>query len=308
MKTVFVGGGILAERLKACAPGGVSIEGFGIREAQEPARWSKLADAASNADLIVYPAYHHTDLKANIVTLRRLVRVLADRGWKGKLVFFNTQAAIRGAMKGSGRAPVLLACDLYSFTKKLQSWLLRNSGQSLDICDLYLPVVVGHGTKAQDRFRFIGSHRIVEMPNKGQNQFAYLDVQVFAGWFWQRFGASDVVHSGRRFERLFIYQGIKTFSSMFGSFTQERGALDDCRHRFRFGPGMRGSLVWALRLSPLGLIASALKGIFVRRLSGTPASAPVAPGKRFVPTGPEYQFYGMSLDADAIPFEKLKIG
>lgn len=311
MKIVFIGGGILSDRLKAVAPSGSSVRVFGIRSlaSREDLR-QELLEAANGSDLVIYLAYHHSDIRANCLTLVRLLSGLKARGWEGRFLFFNTQSAISGSIMSSPlRPPAVLSCDLYSFTKRLQSRIIRFYSGSLEICELYLPVVIGDGTKAQERFLFISSHSAVGMPMKGTNAFAYLELDGFAGWMWEKFARPRVGRAIPGVERLFVYQGLRTFSDMLKAVrpisASTQFEIEDCRHRFPFDASARNNLVWSLKLSPLGLLVNAIRGM--RPVAPSQPAAPAVPTGKFIPVGPEYQFYGMTLNLGSIPFEKEKV-
>lgn len=313
MKVLFIGGGILSDRLKAAAPSGASVRVFGIRGLASSAELrNEMLEIAVASDLIVYIAYHHSDIRANCLTLVRLLAGLKAKGWRGRFVFFNTQSSISGSiMSSSLRPPAVLSCDLYSFTKRLQSRILRYYSGSLEISELYLPVVIGDGTKAQERFRFISSHAAVGVPMRGANSFAYLELDAFSGWIWGRFSRPRAGHENPVLERLFVYQGMRTFSDMLKA-ARPRSELaplefEDCRHRFPYDESARNNLVWCLKLSPLGLLANVVRGMRSVLVSPVTPTAQAVPSGKFVPVGPEYQFYGMTLDLGAIPFGKERV-
>lgn len=313
MKVVFIGGGLLSDRLKATAPSGASIRVFGIRGLASNAELrNELLESALSTDLIVYLAYHHSDIRANCLTFVRLLNGLKAKNWGGRFVFFNTQSSISGSIMSSPlRPPPVLFCDLYSFTKRLQSRIIRFYSDSLEVCELYLPVVIGDGTKAQERFHFISSHSVVGMPMKGTNAFAYLELNGFAVWMWERFARPRVGRSAPSLERLFVYQGLRTFSDMLKAMRPNSAPtqleIEDCRHRFSYDESARNNLVWCLKLSPLGLLANAVRGMRSVPVSPSQPAAQAVPSGKFVPVGPEYQFYGMTLDLGSIPFGKEKV-
>lgn len=313
MKTVFVGGGVLSDRLKATAPSGWPIQTFGIRDLASRADLrQELLESATGSDLVVYLAYHHADVRVNYLTLFRLLRGLKAERWRGRFVFFNTQSALAGSIMSSPlRPPAVLSYDLYSFTKRLQSRIMRYYSNSLDICELYLPVVIGDGTKAQERFRFISSHAAVKLPMGGTNAFAFLELDRFSRWMWEKYSRPGECRSSPGLERLFVYQGLHTFSDMLKT-TRPSSAgmpleIEEFRHRFPFDTNAQNNLAWCLKLSPLGLVANAIRGMCSVPVSPPPPPARPVPIGKFVPVGPEYQFYGMTVDLDSIPFGKEKV-
>ena len=157
------------------------------------------------------------------------------------------------------------------------------------------------------------------MPMRGNHVFAYLDLDVFVEWFWGKF----VGHQSERNvflspEQIFVYQGVRTFSEILVSVRSESESnpiiIDNCVHKRRFDESMRSNLLWSLKLSPIWLLLSMLRNeiekyFSVKQSRLSAAQKPCMSTKcQFIPTGPEYQYYGASIDLNAIPFRKEKVG
>lgn len=321
MKVVVMGGGIISNRLLSSPHVPCQIVRFSIRDLSGSVDvWSSLINECISADLIVYLAYHHRDLPLNVMALSKLLRRLKAKRWVGRFLFFNTQSVlVRKILKSASPLPAIFNYDLYTATKKIQYSIVRKYSDVIDICEIYLPVVIGEGSKAQNRFKFIADHAAISMPMRGKHVFAYLDIDVFVAWFWGRFVDH---HSERKsslnLEQIFVYQGIRTFSDMLESVRLTSKSypiiIDDCVHKHRFDDNMRSNLVWSLKLSPIWLLLSILRNEIGKYLSVKQprlfaAQKPCSATKcRFIPIGPEYQYYGTSIDLNAIPFRKVKVG
>lgn len=320
MKVVLIGGGIISDRLAASQQAPSRSSRFGIRHlSTEGGPWENMLNECLEADLIVYLAYHHRNLLLNVLVLEKLLRRLKLKGWHGRLAFFNTQSVLIGKiMHGPNPLPAILRYDPYTITKRIQSWIIRRYSRAIDICEIFLPVVVGEGTKSQDGFRFIAAHPVVNMPMRAKHLFAYLDLDDFVRWFWERFAeARSGANGSVRSEQLFVYQGTRTFSDMIESMRSGSEStpmnIRECNHKYRFDGSVRSNFIWHLKLSPVGLFMGIIKNAIKNDQANktVPQSAArnqaIYPGEQFVPTGAEYQFYSTSIDLNAVPFRKEKV-
>lgn len=322
MKVVLIGGGVISGKLASATQISDQTVTFSIRELlNDSGAWSSLVNECESADMIVYLAYHHRNLPFNILTLARLLRYLKGKSWRGRFVFFNTQSILfNKIMKGLLPLPAILSCDLYTTTKKIQAKIISIYSDTIDISEIFLPVVVGDGTQWQDRFRFIASHQIIFLPMTGEHVFAYLDLGGFVEWFWRVYGDSRTARKANRsLDRVFVYQGVSTFSEVLrkehGALTTAPFDIRNCVHKSRFGGNMRSDIACMLKMSPLGLLLGVIRGALAKSQSSGVSKQPSPPvkilpvihGEQFVPTGSEYQFYGSSLDLSSVPFRAVKI-
>ena len=318
---MIVGGGVISERLVSANEIPGQLLRFGIQKmAGNVAVVTDLINECVNADLVVYLAYHHRNLPLNITVLARLLRSLKAKNWGGCFVFFNTQSMLAElVLEGPSPMPKILNYDPYTTTKKIQSKLIKNYSSKINICEIFLPVVLGKNTKAQKQFRFISEHSCIFMPMRGVNTFAYLDLDVFVDWFWKRFANLRAQRETcARPTQVFLYQKIRTFADVLKNVRLTNDSVPivirDCKHKFRFDDSIRNNLLWHLKLSPFGLLLSILKNIITKQCSGkrSQESATQKPGmisnSQFVPTGAEYQYFGTSINLNAIPFRVEKIG
>jgi hypothetical protein len=328
MKVVVIGGGLISKKLVSATPAGFQLSCFTIRcLPDDTGAWTPMIEQCRSADIIVYLAYHHRDLPKNISLLGKILSLLKKAAWRGKLIFFNTQSALAGKiLKSPRQIKEIFSFDLYTTTKRLQSWLLSRYSRQLNISEVYLPVVLGVETKAQKRYENIARHKVVHLPNKGANLFAYLDLDAFLHWFWRIYhhqltGPTD----SQEYRKVFVYQGVRTFADMIGLLRANRSGgsksalsentlsvIKDCSYKYRFSNDMRGNLVCGLKMTPIWLLLSVLRNEF-KKLTSTEWKAykvfesPDAVDAPFFPIGAEYQYFCTTLDLDAIPFNTIKI-
>ena len=133
LKVVFIGVGIISNRLLSSTHVPCQIVRFGIRALSGNVDvWNGLINECISADLIVYLAYHHRDLPLNVLALAKLLRNLKAKRWGGRFVFINTQSILVGKIvKHASPLPTILSYDLYTTTKKIQSRLIEKYSLSL---------------------------------------------------------------------------------------------------------------------------------------------------------------------------------
>jgi len=330
MKVIVVGGGIISKKLVSTAPSYIDVTFFGIRDLSNTTKsWTELNDKCKDADVIVYLAYHHRDFFKNLKLLYKLISSLNHIDWLGKLIFFNSQSAIADKIlkvKGSQAVKIFFSFDLYTVTKRIQSWLLSRYSRKIFISEIYLPVVLGFETKAQKRFNGISRHRVIHLPKRGQNPFAYIELDLFLDWFWKVFldklKGNDIKHEYRKF---FLYQGLRTFAEMInilyqsnmkseGRITGQPKSLlfDDCVHRFRFSDKFFSNLIFYIKMSPVWMPLSIFRYQFSKLRSVNCDTEIIPDDSNFIeapfsPVGAEYQYLSTSIDVDAIPFSKIRI-
>lgn len=328
MKVVVVGGGVISNKLVSTAPAEVQLSCFAVRRLPDiSGSYTPVIEECQSADIIVYLAYHHRDLPKNMRLLGKILSSLKLADWGGQLVFFNTQSALASTILKSPKSPKqAFSFDLYTTTKRLQSWLLSRYSRQLNISEIYLPVVLGIETKAQKRYENISRHKFVHLPNKGVNLFAYLDLDVFLHWFWKVYPhLSKEPPVSQEYRRVFVYQGLRTFADMLGLLRANRSGesksaigeitplvFKDCNHKYRFSNDIRSNFVYSLKMTPIWLVLSVLRNEFKKLTSSEWKAAvasknPTTVETPFVPVGAEYQYLCTTIDLDAIPFNTIKI-
>lgn len=328
MKVVVVGGGVISNKLVSTAPAEVQLSCFTARCLPDVSgSWTSVTEECQSADIIVYLAYHHRDFPKNMRLLGKILSSLKKADWRGQLVFFNTQSALASTILKSPKSlKEMFSFDLYTTTKRLQSWLLSRYSRQLNISEIYLPVVLGVETKAQKRYENISRHKIVHLPNKGANLFAYLDLDVFLHWFWRVYPHQAPKPTvSQEYRKVFVYQGVRTFANMIDLLRANRSGeskpaaseitpwlVKDCNYKYRFSNDVRSNLVYSLKMTPIWLVLSVLRNEFKKLTSSEWDSAvasenPATVESPFFPVGAEYQYLCTTIDLDAIPFNTIKI-
>ena len=286
-----------------------------------------MIEECQSANIIVYLAYHHRDLPKNMRLLDTILSSLKRADWRGQLVFFNTQSALASTILKSPKSlKEAFSFDLYTTTKRLQSWLLSRYSRQLNISEIYLPVVLGVETKAQKRYDEISRHKVVHLPNKGANLFAYLDLDVFLHWFWRVYPHQlTEPTASQKYRNVFVYQGVRSFAHMIGLLCANRKGesksaesettplvIKDSNYKYRYSNDVRSNLVCILKMTPIWLVLSVLRHEFKKLTSSEWEAAiasenPTTIETPFFPMGAEYQYLCTNIDLDAIPFKVIRI-
>jgi len=324
MKVVIIGGGIISKKLAITSPEHINLKCFSIRKLLDnKSEKQKIIKPSLEADLIVYLAYHHRDLPKNISMLKSILSGLKRGSWDGHFVFFNTQSTLANTILKSPR-PLrqLFSFDLYTTTKRLQSWLLERYSGYLKVHEIYLPVVLGPETKAQKRYENISKYKKVSLPNEGKNIFAFIELDIFSQWFWLTFTQSNPKIIGG-YRNVFVYQDVRTFGEMIMTFRKHLKAkknvelnkflgMSNCLHKYRFSSTMVSNFLFGIKLSPIWLFLSILRNE-IKKISGATweksdlQNIPQSSLEAFIPFGSEYQYLCTNIDLDAIPFTKVKV-
>jgi len=328
MKVVVIGGGVISGKLLSSAPEEVQLSRFTIRSLSDVSgSWTPAIEECQGADMIVYLAYHHRDMPKNIRLLGKVLSSLKSVAWGGQLVFLNTQSTLASKiLKSQKPVKQVFSFDLYTTTKRLQSWLLSRYSRQLNISEIYLPVVLGVETKAQKRYLEIARHDVVHLPNKGENLFAYLNLDVFLSWFWRLYPhQSSETTALKKYRKVFVYQGMRSFAAMIGLLRAnlrgegESAAIEaiplvikGCNYKYRFSNDVWSNLVCGLKMTPIWLVLSVLRNEFKKLTSSEWEAAiasedPATVKTSFFPMGAEYQYLCTTIDLDAIPFNAIKI-
>jgi hypothetical protein len=328
MDVTFIGGGFISEKLRNCAPAGYDIRLISMRDLP---RNNKLRinhfRKCSESSLIVFLAYDHWDVLKNIAVLKELLVSLKSANWKGRLVYFNTQAVIGNLVfKNKKFTKAFLGIEQYSITKKIQSWLLSKYSNIIDVSELYLPVVIGDGSNAEHSYMNIAKYQSVNLPSQGKNLLAYLDVDVFSKWFWSSY-VNELFCAAKHgsFRKIFVYEGLHTFAEMvsvarekINSFEESKAVvlqsyvIGNCCYKYRFADKAIQNYKFVLKVSLLWLLFNIIRarcrGLFKPRsiLVEHQKQIKFLPGA-FIPIGLEYQYLSSSIDLSLIPFKILKI-
>ena len=168
--------------------------------------------------------------------------------------------------------------------------------------------------------------RLSIYPIKVRNLLAYLDLDVFLHWFWRVYPYQlTEPAASQKYCRVFVYQGVRSFSDMIGLLRANRRAesksaaseitplvIKDCIYKYRFSNDVRSNLVCSLKMTPIWLVLSVLRNEF-KKLTSSEWKAAIAPENPstvdtpFFPMGAEYQYLCTTIDLDAIPFDTIMI-
>ncbi len=324
MKVIIIGGGIISKKLATTLPEHINLKCFSIRKLLDnKSEKQKIINSFLAADLIIYLAYHHRDLPKNISMLESILLGLKRESWNGYFVFFNTQSTLANIILKSPKAlSQIFSFDLYTITKRLQSWLLERYSGYLKVCEIYLPVVLGPETKAQKRYENISKYKRVSLPREGKNIFAFIELDIFSQWFWLVFTQRNPKIIGG-YRKVFVYQGVRTFGEMIMTFRKDLKTkknielnkfldISNCLHKYRFSSSMVSNFLYGIKMSPIWLFLSILRNE-IKKISGATwekselQNIPQSPLETFIPLGSEYQYFCTNIDLDAVPFTKVKV-
>ena len=320
MKIVVVGGGVISRRIIESKYAPEGLIQFSIRDLQRsPEEWAEMQLACVNSDAIIFLAYHHKNIFLNIKLLFKVLSSLRRYQWLGKFIFLNTQTTlIPQIFVTPNPLPRFLTFDLYTVTKKIQSSLVSYFSKSINIFEIFLPVITGLGSKAHNRFLEISLHNFALIPNAANNYFAQLDLDDFVDWVWTSALGSGFAGENQlngRVVKIFIYQKLISFKSFLVEIRKLRlestQEISNLLLKYRFSNSFFGNLIWHIKMSPIGLLIYTVRYAY---------ESPVAKGAEnvnkqalgsmpqvFIPCGSEYQFLGSSIDLSRVPFEVLKI-
>ena len=320
MKIVVVGGGVISKRLIESKYAPKELIQFSIRDLQRsPEGWTEMQLACVNSDAIIFLAYHHKNIFLNIKLLFKVLSSLRRYKWLGKFIFLNTQTTlIPQIFVTPNPLPRCLTFDLYTITKKIQSSLISYFSKSVNILEIFLPVVTGSGSKTHNRFLEISLHNFALIPNAANNYFAQLDLDRFVDWMWTGALGSGFAKERQingRVVKIFIYQKLTSFRSFLVEMRKLK--LDSTQEitglslKYRFSNSFFGNLIWHIKMSPIGLLIYTVRYAYespvAKGAENVNKQAPGSMPQVFIPCGPEYQFFGSSIDLSRVPFEVLRI-
>ncbi len=323
MKITFVGGGFISEKLRRSVEPSHTVNCISLRNLPAGTYTCKSELAkCSESELIVYLAYDHRDFLKNILTLKRLLTSLKNSNWNGKFIFFNTQSAIANViLRNPKYTKAFLGYEQYAVTKQIQSWLLSRFSQMINISELYLPVVTGVGSSAEDWCMNMARNNCVNLPSQGKNITAYLDVDKFSKWFWGSY--FDELYFSKQpsaLRKIFIYEDVCTFGELLMSARSKISVLNsstefclqsliigNCNYKYRFSDSLMKNLIFILKVSPLWFTLNILRGryyAFFRRDKEAMRQTTDASftSSTFKPIGLEYQYLCSSIEIASIPF------
>jgi hypothetical protein len=320
ISVAFVGGGAISTALSNCLPVNVVLKTYSIREIKLTDSNCEMINVIKQADLVVYLGYHHRNLFVNLVTLYKILRHLSFAKWKGLFVFFNTQAALdANCYKDLKPIPQLFKHDIYRLTKRIQSGMLKIFDSDISISEVYLPVVVGRGTKTGLGFEKIALHKDIYMPNSGANKIVLLDLPNFSSWFWVSSKNYILNEPSNLSRRLFVFDDIKSTNQLINEFRQKNSlpyiGLKQYNAAYWFSDNFLRNLIWMFKKSPIGLLLYIITGLFKKSKSlalvnedlRTPEKVRID-GEIFVPDDIEYMASAREILLDKIKFDVLDIG
>lgn len=272
IKVAFVGRGAIYVELSSCLPSGFTQTTYSIRDISLTDFDCETFNSIKQAELVVYLGYHHKNLFVNLITLYKILKCLRFSKWKGLFVFFNTQAALDAhCYKNLVPIPRLFNHDFYRLTKRMQSGILKIFDSDISISELYLPVVIGRGTKAELRFEQIALHKDIQMPNSGTNKIALLNLPNFSSWFWLssiNYLKNEPTNLSRK---VFVFDDIKSASQIINKFRQKHNLphieIKKYKAAYWFSDNFLRNLNWMLKRSPIGLLLYVIIGLIKKSKS-----------------------------------------
>ena len=312
-KVILIGGGAIANKLLQNAPKNVIFSQYGIRNLQQnPEKWFELTKEAVVADVVIYLAYHKQNILSNFSILSRLLNDLSKKKWKGRFVFFNTQLALPStAFSGEHALPGWLHWDTYSFTKRVQSLILRFKKKKVLVSEFFLPIVIGDNTQWSERLSFIANHSIINLPYTGNAKCAWLDINILSRWFWL------IGLKSENSEQIFLYGETGPFKNLLKAISQKSdgdiSAIKDFKHRFRFSSNWKIHCLTTLKHSPIAVLITFASQLVSRikkqknMMAETEVKIVHCHSDIFTPDGSEYQFFAQTLNIDLLPYETKKI-
>ncbi len=327
-KIVIIGGGKIASKIVDFAPETSIITSYPVRQiSNSKVEYSKILNECLKSNQILFLAFHHRDFFKNIILINKILRFLMNCRWKGCFVFFNTQATMSdGFVNRSGYCSQKYIFDFYTCTKKIQSCLISWYSSSLFVSELYLPIVFGEGTSIQDHYKKICNASKVYLPNRGENRFACIDINILVYWVWDFYlNKLTINRQNIDFRRVFVYQQLCTFAEKLQSLqeadapsssSKEIGGkkikIEELNLKYfgtnRFSRG----LIEFLKVSPIGLLIVIFRyevlKIFKKDIDSkfNNSSLPSAAGP-FSPSGTEYIHFDSTICIEKIPIKVIKI-
>jgi hypothetical protein len=326
-KIVIIGGGVISNKIVEMAPEDVVIKCYPIRLiVKSKIENLKILDECFAASVIFYLAYHHRDFIKNIVTINDILSFLKKHHWKGRFIFFNTQATISNKIFQSSLGLIKISnFDLYTITKKTQSRLMGFYSKFLFVSELYLPVVFGAETLIQKRYELISRCSVIHLPNLGENIFASIDINYFVSWIFSDY--LDKLNSPPpgSLRRVFVYQNISKYIDEFqklrdGCVKSASNRKKSCnqievkniKYKYFGSNNLSRGLFVLFKMTPIFAILSIIKyelgklknrGVSLdykfRELGPVPHV--------FVPVETEFMFFDSSICISKIPFTVIKI-
>ncbi len=319
ISVAFIGRGTISAELSNCLPANFTLKTYSIRGVKLTDSNCETFNAIEQADLIVYLGYHHRNLFVNLITLYKILRYLSFAKWKGLFIFFNTQAALdANCYKDLESIPGLFKYDIYRLTKRIQSGILKIFDSDISISELYLPVVVGRGTKTELRFEQIALHKDIYMPNSGAGKIALLNLPNFSSWFWRSLINYLLSESSNLTRRVFVFDDIKSANQLINKFRLKHGLshieIKQYKATYWFSDNFFRNLIWMLKKSPVGLLLYIIVGLFkksenlvIAKQNPSDLENPKFNSGVFVPDDMEYMAYAREILLEKISFDIVNI-
>ncbi len=319
VNTVIIGRGNISNELANNLPEDWSLNVIGVREKRLTNNDIEVLNIIKKSDMIVYLGYDHRNLFVNLNVLYKTLKYLSLAKWGGLFVFVNTQAALDHKIyRRINPIPNFFNQDIYRFTKRIQSRILVLFNAKISISEIYLPVVVGKGTKIEDRYEKIAMHKDINMLNRGENKIALLEMNNFSKWFW----ATSIDCVLNRIENLprkiFLYDNVKSESGLINEFRNKYNLqnmeIKNYKLKYWYSNNFFRNLSWMIKRSPFGLLLYLIVGLMRRDISttinkknGLDGEAIKFDNNIFIPNDIECMSSVTEVMIDKIEFKTLKI-
>lgn len=275
IRVAIIGSGAISAALSQCLPTNFNLIIYGIREIKLTDPECETHNAIKQAHLVVYLGYHHRNIFVNLITLYKILSYLYLAKWKGLFIFFNTQAALdENCYKDLLPIPRIFKWDIYRLTKRIQSRILKIFDTDISISEIYLPVVVGRGSKAELRFEKIALHKDIKMPNFGASKIALLDLPNFSSWFWISSKNHLLNNKSDLTRKVFVFDDIKSTSQLISKYRRKHNLpqieIKQYKASYWFSDNFLRNLIWMIKKSLIGLLLYIIFGLFKKSESLVP--------------------------------------
>jgi hypothetical protein len=272
INVLFIGRGTISAELASHLPKNCSLYVFSIREIKLSNENYETLSIIKKSDVIVYLGYHHRNLYVNLHTLYKILNYLSFSKWSGLFIFFNTQAALdANCHKKIIQIPGFFNYDLYQITKRIQSKILKIFDSKISIAELYLPIVMGVGTRIENKFEKIALHKEIYMINSGANKVILLDLVNFSSWLWESSVNFVLNQTSNLSRKIFIFDAIKTEDQLIKEFRDKNNLpsidIKSYKLNYWFSNSVFSNLVWMIKKSPFGLILYLMVGLIKKNQS-----------------------------------------
>lgn len=320
MEIVILGKGQISERINLVKPKDIIVHNYGIRNLMSNNFViHNYASTLKSANFIVYLGYHYSNIIGNIIQLYKTLKFLKKINWKGGFIFLNTQATLFDIiLKKRTDEKKSKNYNLYSATKKTQSILLKKFDNSLTIYELFLPIVSGKDTKAEEFYESMLIYDEIYLPNKGKSGLALLDVSLFSRWLWEEIKKQNYNGSSNLKRKIFIYSCFTSPYELIKYKYELSGKLfnpdiiKDIKKKYQYSDSIFKEAILKIKYSILGLLLSIVKEqIFLlfrkSNKSEIHTEKNIYPSSVFTVSESEYYFFSRNIFLSLIPFKSIKI-